>query len=170
MKHTPPRNRKPDARFAARVARSAKLAGMMDKYLDMLNDLMDKCRGESDPKPEDRRQIDQMMEIAVAYERDQVQLEQRQRALEIRQSEYELKVKRAAQAEKRDKAKARERKAAAARKAPRDFDNSTLIARMREEYFREVNSPENMADVDAALAKAEAHLDPANNPNIIHPT
>jgi hypothetical protein len=172
MKHTQNKNQKPAARFAARIARSAKLAGMMDKYLDRLNDLMDKCREEIDSKPEDLQQIDRMLRIAVDYERDQVLLEQRQRTLEIRQAEYELKVKRAAQAEKRDKEKARERKAAADRKAPRDFDNSARIAAARAAHRAQWDTPENRADVEAMLAKAEAEagIDPDNNPNIIQPT
>ncbi len=87
-----------------RLAHSAKLAGMMDQYFHMLNDLVDKCRTLVGPKAEVLQPIARMMQIAAAYERDQVQLEQRQKTLELRQAEYELKAKRAAQAEKRHQA------------------------------------------------------------------
>ncbi len=131
---------------------------------------IDRFHAQVDPKPQALRQIGRMLQIALDYERVQIQLAHSQRALEIRQAEYELKVKRAAQCEKRDKERAEERRETAERKAPRDFDNSERIAQIREAHFRRVNSPENMARVDAALAKAEAHLDPDNNPNIIRQT
>jgi hypothetical protein len=159
----------PQAKAAAAQTYSAKLAGMMNNYLDFTNDLMSKCRADPNPKPEDRQQIDRMLQIAMDYERSQFEQAHRQRVLELKQAEHELRVKRAAQAEKREKAKAKAREEAdAERKPPRDFDNTDLIADMRGELFREVYTPENLAAVEAALAKAEAGIDPFNNPNVIH--
>ncbi len=164
---SPPPHPSP-AKAAATQAYSAKLAGMMNDYLDFTNDLLSKCRADPDPKPEDRRQIDRMLQIAMDYARSQFEQAHRQRVLELKQAEHELRVKRAAQAEQREKAKARAREEAdAERKPPRDFDNTDLIADMRGELFREVYTPENLAAVQAALAKAEAGIDPFNNPNVI---
>ncbi len=140
----------------------------MDKYLDYTNEQMDKCRADPNAKLEDRQQLDQMMKIAIDYERSQWEQEQRQKAFELKQAEYELKARRLALLEKREEEKARAREAAAEREPPTDFDNTDLIADMRGEMFKEVFTPENIARADAALAKATAHLDPNNNPNLVH--
>ena len=149
------------------MARSAKLAGIMENYYAMLKEKLAKYHADPDPKPEDRKEIDAMLQIAQAYDLDQLRWVQRQHALEIRQAEYELKVKRAAAAEKRDKERAKERREAAEREEPLDFDNSARIAAARAAHRAQWDTPENRAEVKARLAKAEAHLDPANNPNII---
>jgi hypothetical protein len=159
----------PNHASAASHHRAAALGAIMDNYLASLKDLIDKCAADPNPKLEDRQQIDRMVQIALDYQRDQDQKAQRQQALDLKQAEYELKVKRLALMEQREAAKAKAREAADTQREPsRDFDNTDLIADMRGEMFKEVYSPENMAKVDAALAKAEAHLDPENNPNIIH--
>jgi hypothetical protein len=148
--------------------RAAKLGRIMDKYLSDLKELVEKCAADPNPKLEDRQQIDRMLVIAIDYQRDQDQKAQRQQALDLKQAEYELKVKRLAFMEKQAEAKAKAQEEAAERDPPQDFDNTDLIADMRGEMFKEVYSPENMAAVHAAIAKAEAHLDPNHNPNIIH--
>ncbi len=143
----------------------------MDTFLGHLKDLVNKCRADPNPKPEDCQDRDRMMQLAIEYDRDQVKKAQGQQALDLRKAGQELKVRRLALLERREKERARERKKAAARDGPRDFDNTERIARAREAHFADVNTPENIARVDAKLAKAyaDAGIDPHNNPNLIHP-
>jgi hypothetical protein len=89
----------------------------------------------------------QTLSIAAAYEEAQARAADRQHMLKLREAAHELRVKKMAQTEARAKA-------AAERKAPKTFDNTARIAAFRKEYFKDVFTPENIALVKQAFAKA----------------
>ena len=89
----------------------------------------------------------QTLSIAAAYEEAQARAAYRQQILKLREAAHELRIKKMAQVEARAMA-------AAERKTPKTFDNTARIAAFRKEYFKDVFTPENIALVKQAFAKA----------------
>jgi hypothetical protein len=149
---------------------------MMAKYKRILDKQIDKVEADPDPDPEKLKIIDRMMRTVQDYDRAQERKEERKEALELKKAGHELNVKKAAATA--------ERQAQAESGAPKakDFDNTQLIKEMRHEMFKDVFTPEGMAECDRLILEADKkalaegikfvpYVPPAPSPNDPwHPT